>query len=55
MAGIAETFSSDNLVWVSDFVGAGEQGGWVRNSEGSYMELRFSDAVTAEGCVLSFD
>ena len=45
-AGFTETFSSDNLVWVSDFVGAGEEGGWVRNSEGSYMELRFSDAVT---------
>ena len=45
-AGITETFSSDNLVWVSDFVGEGDEGGWVRNSRGSYMELRFSDAVT---------
>ena len=45
-AGVTETFSSDNLVWVPDFVGVGTEGGWVRNSEGSYMELRFSDAVT---------
>ena len=45
-AGIPETFSSDNLVWVSDFVGEGDEGGWLRNSQGSYMELRFSDVET---------
>ena len=45
-AGIPETFSSYNLVWVSDFVGEGGGSGWVRNRQGSYMELRFSDAVT---------
>ena len=45
-AGVSETFSSDDFVWVPDLVGEGGGSGWQRNSEGFYMELPFWDSGT---------